>query len=591
MRRKRLFWQLFPTYLLVALVPLLIMAWYATRSLDAFYHDHLREDLQDRAALVAELLAARGQAGAPEVDALCKRIGKDIGSRITIITPRGFVLGDSDEDPAKMEDHSNRPEIITAMQGRTGDSQRYSDTLRGEMVYVAIPLRRQGKVALVVRTAMPMTEIDRTLRALTVHIVGACLALALLVAALGWWVSRRISRPLETMKEAAERFATGDLTHELSVPDSAELAALAEAMNAMAAQLDARIRTIIEDHAQLEAILGSMVEGVLALDTEEHVLSINQTAADLLHVDFEKVRGRSLFEIIRNPDLQHFTAKLLEGRAAMAEFTLYGEGDVLIEAHGAVLHDRDNRELGAVIVMHDITRLRRLEEVRRDFVANVSHELKTPVTAIKGFVETLLGGATDSPEDTERFLNIISRQADRLNAIIEDLLTLSRLEREAERAEITLATGPIRGVLHSAVEVCATKAAARSIEVTVHCPGELQARINPALLEQAVVNLVDNAVNYSPPGSRVGVEARQGVDGIVISVEDHGCGIPQDEQTRIFERFYRVDKARSRAVGGTGLGLAIVKHILQVHRGGVTVESALGKGSTFRLHLPANPTD
>ena len=425
MRRKRLFWQLFPTYLLVALVPLLIMAWYATRSLDAFYHDHLREDLQDRAALVAELLAARGQAGAPEVDALCKRIGKDIGSRITIITPRGFVLGDSDEDPAKMEDHSNRPEIITAMQGRTGDSQRYSDTLRGEMVYVAIPLRRQGKVALVVRTAMPMTEIDRTLRALTVHIVGACLALALLVAALGWWVSRRISRPLETMKEAAERFATGDLTHELSVPDSAELAALAEAMNAMAAQLDARIRTIIEDHAQLEAILGSMVEGVLALDTEEHVLSINQTAADLLHVDFEKVRGRSLFEIIRNPDLQHFTAKLLEGRAAMAEFTLYGEGDVLIEAHGAVLHDRDNRELGAVIVMHDITRLRRLEEVRRDFVANVSHELKTPVTAIKGFVETLLGGATDSPEDTERFLNIISRQADRLNAIIEDLPSMS----------------------------------------------------------------------------------------------------------------------------------------------------------------------
>jgi two-component system phosphate regulon sensor histidine kinase PhoR len=236
--------------------------------------------------------------------------------------------------------------------------------------------------------------------------------------------------------------------------------------------------------------------------------------------------------------------------------------------------------------LNDVTRLRRLENIRRDFVANVSHELKTPVTAIKGSVETLLDGALQKPEDARRFLEIVTRQADRLNAIIDDLLSLSRIEQEAERHEIPLQRSHLNEVLRGAVQACEVGAAAKSIRIGLSCPEPLLARINPPLLEQAIVNLIDNAVKYSRPESEVRVEARPENGEILILVRDHGCGIGKEHLPRLFERFYRVDKARSRKEGGTGLGLAIVKHIVQAHAGTVTVASVPGEGSTFTIHLP-----
>jgi two-component system phosphate regulon sensor histidine kinase PhoR len=253
-----------------------------------------------------------------------------------------------------------------------------------------------------------------------------------------------------------------------------------------------------------------------------------------------------------------------------------------------VLRDAGGRESGAVVVLNDVTRLKRLETVRRDFVANVSHELKTPVTAVKAAVETLQGGALHDAAEAARFTEMIVRQADRLGSIIEDLLSLSRIEQEEEGAGLALAREAIGPVLAAAAQACAPSAAARSVGIAVRCPEDLRAAINPQLLENAVVNLIDNAVKHSEPGREVVVEGTAEEGGTVIRVIDRGCGIEPRHLPRLFERFYRVDRARSRRLGGTGLGLAIVKHIVQAHRGEVSVESQLGEGSTFTIRLPAS---
>jgi two-component system phosphate regulon sensor histidine kinase PhoR len=330
-----------------------------------------------------------------------------------------------------------------------------------------------------------------------------------------------------------------------------------------------------------------MVEGVLAVDREERLISINQAAASLLGIRSTEASGRSIQEVVRNVELQQFIAKTLsETGRVEGEITLRENGERFLQAHGTILRDGSGREIGALVVLNDITRLRRLEGVRREFVANVSHELRTPITSIKGFVETLLDGAMWRPPDAERFLGIVAKQADRLNAIVTDLLTLSRVEQDTEKLSIPLEEHSIREVLKEAVQVCELKGVAKDVTIALTCDEKISARINPPLLEQAVVNLVDNAVKYSDSGKTVRVEGTESGSEVIISVIDEGCGIAKEHLPRLFERFYRVDRARSRELGGTGLGLAIVKHIAKAHGGHVAVESALGKGSTFTIHLP-----
>jgi two-component system phosphate regulon sensor histidine kinase PhoR len=265
---------------------------------------------------------------------------------------------------------------------------------------------------------------------------------------------------------------------------------------------------------------------------------------------------------------------------------LSSNGDLFLSGHGTLLQDAQGKQIGALIVLNDVTRLRRLEKIRRDFVANVSHEIKTPITAIKGFVETLREGAVKNPDDAERFLGIIEKHVERLEAIIEDLLSLSRIERGTEREENELVEKSVKDVLDTAIRVCEVGAVARKIDIELSCPENLFSKMEPRLLEQAVVNLLDNAVKYSNEESSIRVEASQGEGEIILSVRDEGCGIEKKHLSRLFERFYRVDKARSRQLGGTGLGLAIVKHIAQAHGGHVNVESTPGKGSTFSIYLP-----
>jgi two-component system phosphate regulon sensor histidine kinase PhoR len=588
MARKRLLWQLFSSHLFIIVISLLALTWYASRAVPRFYLRQKAEELEARARLLEGEIVERLVSGeTASVDSLCKELGRTSSTRITVVLTSGRVIGDTEEDPTVMDNHAKRPEIMQALAGRKGVSTRYSRTLGQELMYVALPLKRSDRIIGVVRTSIPLTPIKTILGAIRRNLVLGGLVVAILAAAMSLVMVRRISRPLEKMKEGAERFARGELQTRLPVPTSEELGGLARSMNEMASQLDERIRTATTQRSELEAVLSSMVEGVLAVDTEERLIRMNQAAGQLLGVNPEEIQGLTVQEVLRNSDLLRFVARTLGSMWPVeGDIILGDESEKFLQAHGTILHDAEGRGIGALIVLNDVTRIRRLENVRREFVANVAHEIRTPVTSIKGFAETLLDGALNDPKSTRNFLRVIARQTDRLNAIIEDLLTLARIEEEAERAEIELKEQRIAGPLRAAVQICEKEASAKGITIDLACKESITGRINSTLLEQAVANLIDNAIKYSEPESPIHVGAVYGDGGVIITVRDHGCGIPQEHLPRLFERFYRVDKARSRKLGGTGLGLAIVKHIMQAHGGRVSVKSSPGQGSTFSLHLP-----
>ncbi len=588
MHRKRLVWQLFPSYLLVTLLSLLALTWYVTTTWRRFYLEQTAADLKTRALLVDTQLQGRLAPGkGAEIDRICKDLGRLTGTRLTVILPSGQVLGDSMGEPARMENHGDRPEIQEAIQGRVGISVRHSPTLGDERMYVAVPMQEQGRIVAVVRASLPMTAIAQALRAIYFKTALGGLVIVLLLGALSLLISQRLSRPLQDLKRGALRFAGGDLRRRLPVHGSDELGSLAEALNHMAEQLEDRIGALIRQGQLQEAVLSSMVEGVLAVDSQQRLITLNRAAAQLLGVDYLASQDLTIQEVVRDSQLQSFITRTILARGPIEAEVALRQGQQIIQAHGTFLKDAQGADIGFLIVLYDVTHLRRLEMSRRDFVANVSHELKTPITSIKGFVETLLAGALQEPENARHFLGIVSRQTDRLNEIIDDLLSLSRIEQDAEQGMVFLTAGSLKAVLDSAIQICEAKAAAKEITVRLNCPDQLRARINAPLLEQALVNLIDNAVKYSPAGSAVQVEALRDEAEVVVRVRDQGVGIDKSQLDRIFERFYRVDAGRSRKIGGTGLGLAIVKHIAQAHYGRVTVASTPGEGSLFSLHLPA----
>jgi two-component system phosphate regulon sensor histidine kinase PhoR len=587
-KKKRLLWQLYPSYLLITIISLVAVTWYASESLKHFFLEQTAFDLKVRARLFEkQVLEHLDPLDEKVVDLLCKKIGKSAATRITIILPSGKVVGDSEKDPSRMDNHVDRPEFIDALNGPSGTSIRYSRTLEKDMMYVGIPIKKKNHILAVIRTSIPVNDIDLVLKSMKIKIAFGCLVVAVFAAMLSLFISRRITRPIEQIKIWAESITRGEFHLRPQVAESEEIGALAESLNRMAVELREHIDTVMRQRNEIEAVLSSMVEGVIAVDMEERVISMNHAAAKMFGCDPAEVQGRSIQEVVRNTVLQQFVKNALSSQEVVEkEIVLSSDNDRFLNGHGTLLRDAEGKQIGALIVLNDVTRLLRLEKIRREFVANVSHEIKTPITAIKGFVETLRDGAVKNPEDAERFLEIISKHIDRLEAIIEDLLSLSRIEQETEREKVVLDEGRLKDVLETAIQVCEADAMAKKIEVELSCAEDIVAKFDPLLLEQAVVNLIDNAIKYSGEEKTVWVEAVQAEKEIIVSVRDQGCGIEKNHLPRLFERFYRTDKARSRQLGGTGLGLAIVKHIAQAHGGHVAVESTPGKGSTFAIHLP-----
>ena len=583
-RRRSLLYQVYPAYLAAIIIALTTLSVAADRVFQNALYTEKKLELERIATIGVNVLAGRAAQEVENAETVT-RLLSGIGKRLTIVTPDGRVIAETAHDPATMANHLSRPEVRNALTGTTGTAVRRSSTTGEKTLYVAVPILHNDTIQGAVRVATAIERLDHLSREIRVALILPAGLILLVTALMTAIIILRIHRPLATIRDGAHRYARGDLAHRIEATGPEEITAIAATLNGMAEQLSATIAGIRDQRNELEAVLASMVEGVIVVDSERRIRAMNAAAQRLFGKEETDIRGRSLIDHVRNSDLDSFAGRVLATETyAEQTITLYRSSPVYIQVHGTLLRHGEERETRVLLVLNDITRLKHLEAMRRDFVANVSHELKTPVTSILGFVETLCDELPSDPEQARRFLDIISGNANRLNLIIEDLLTLSRLE--SKEGEINRTECSLDLIVSRVVEAERDQADRKNIEISVIREGENLAWISENLLEQALTNLVDNAIKYSGNGSGVEILVQNGVEELLIQVSDTGQGIPAGDVPRIFERFYRVDRARSRELGGTGLGLAIVKHIALAHQGEVTVDTTEGAGSTFTLKLP-----
>jgi two-component system phosphate regulon sensor histidine kinase PhoR len=584
---RKFLWKIYYVFTLLSVLPLIILGIYAS----SLFRDSLitadTEVLIQRSALIKEKLETTG-IDSIEPGGFTKRFDNLSGARVTLILPSGKVWADSREEAADMDNHADRPEVMDALAGKIGMSQRFSFTLKEDFLYAAVPVYdKEGKVVLVLRTGYPLNGVNAEARNANIAVMLSVLFLSLIILVTGYFVLKTVLLPINELRIAAENFSKGNFAAKVYPPKDHELKSIAESLNWMAKQLDEKLDIIGEQNNLQQVVLKSMKEGVLAVDYEERILLLNETASEILNISDQNSLGKTLQEVVRISEIQKFFKKLItEGNPQETEIILQHDKDKFLLLSGTMLFDMDNKALGALVVFNDISNLKHLDTLKKDLVANVSHELRTPVTTIKGFIETLKEGAIDDPKNATRFLNIISKHIDRLNLLIDDLLTLAKLEQKPE--EIKMSAEKIQPLLKSVIEDFEFKAKEKKITIEINCDDDLTARINKHLMEQAISNLLDNAVKYSDKKTQIEVAARLENEELLIIVKDEGYGISHEHIPRLFERFYRIDKGRSREEGGTGLGLAIVKHIINTMHGTIDVESAVGHGTTFTIKIPQN---
>ena len=594
-KKKKLIWQIFPSFLIIIFLSLSSVTSYSTSYFKKFFLKNSEKELIIRTKLLQinftdilpEDIKNGNQDQIQYIDQHCKAIGEKTGTRVTIILPSGVVVGDSFGDIKMMENHMKRPEIMEALKRKKGVSIRYSSTLDKNMMYIALPVMHKGRIMAVVRTSVSVSAIDNKIKTVRNNILIALLFIILTAAIVSLYVTRRITYPIEQMKQGAAQFAKGNLNARLAIPASEELSKLAVTMNRMAENLDEKIKDFENRSMELEAVHTSMLEGVIAIDKDERIITINDAAAKIFDFPASQLKARYILEVARNFEFQEFIQRALATHEPVEDDILITRDDKLIlNIHSTALYDTGERRIGTLIIFHDITRMRRLERMHKDFAANVSHELKTPLTAIKGFIETLQEmPSTNDTKERERFLKIIDKNVSRMIDLINDLLALSKLER-LQGTNIQLEKQDMITLIQGAVNTCHAGILAKNIMVTIDCPNDLRAMVDPILLEQAIINLVDNAVKYSGKKSPIAITVSAKDHFIDIVIKDKGCGIDKEHLSKIFNRFYRVDKARSRYEGGTGLGLAIVKHIIHYHHGKINVKSMKGQGSSFKVSIP-----
>jgi two-component system phosphate regulon sensor histidine kinase PhoR len=583
--RKKFLWKLFYIFAALSIIPMVILAIYASSLFDDTIITNDIDVLTQRSNLIKERIETSGIDTA-DLQKFALRYDNLSGARVTLLTPDGRVLSDSREEPKSMDNHADRPEVIDALAGKTGISQRYSFTLKEDFIYAAVPVYgKEGSIIYILRTGYPLKGVQKEAASANAGLLATVLFFSVIVLVIGFIAIKNMFNPITEISLAAERFSKGDFSRKIYPPQDEELKRLAESLNSMAKQLDEKLDIIGEQDNLQKVVLKSMNEGILAVDYEERILLLNENATVILDIKDINPTGKTLQEVVRVSEIQKFFKKLLfEGNNQETEIILQHEKDVFLQLSGTLLYDMDNKALGALVVFNDISNIKHLDTLKKDLVANVSHELRTPVTTIKGFIETLKEGAIDDPKNAERFLNIITKHINRLNLLIDDLLTLSKLEQKPD--EIKTASENISMLLRSVAEDYEFKANEKKTILNIKCDEKLTANINKHLLEQAIGNLVDNAIKYSDKKTEIEIGAYEKDRHLCIYVKDDGYGITDDHMPRLFERFYRVDKGRSREEGGTGLGLAIVKHIVNTMNGIIDVESKPGKGSKFTVKIP-----
>ena len=577
--------QSYPFYIFGIALLLLVVIWIRSESLSRSYMKLVENDIRVRGRLIHSLLHEKiAKADWAGLAAACQWLGTGINTRISIIAADGKVMVDSERDPSKMENHQGRPELIEAMAGKPGVDMRHSTTLEQNMLYLAMPVDHVVPPRYILRVATSVDAVTGVLALARRDILLAGAVTALVAALLSLFIIHMVSLPIEDIRQSAQRLAAGDLDTRIPVPPRGDIRELAEAINNMAEQLKTRLYQQQQGKKERDAILASLVEGVVAMNNELEIIWMNDVAARMLGVRPD-ARGAHLYEVQRHAGIAEFAEHIVAAKQPDQMdivITSGNEQETNLRLSGSLLHGPDNEYIGVLIVISDFTEVRRLENFRRDFVANVSHEIRTPLTAIRGAVETLQDARTGDPAFAERLMDMIIRHCDRLNALNADILALATLEREGARDEFVFEPVASTDIVNVCVNLCRTKAAQKHITLKTAAGESVNIECDRQLLEQALINLIDNAIKYSNDDSIIDIAVERVSDEqLCFSVRDYGIGIPEKHLPRLFERFYRVDKARSRKLGGTGLGLSIVKHVMQLHKGTVDVRSKVGEGSVF----------
>lgn len=581
--------RVFLSYFFVIVVPFALAVVTLDRRLEKNSRDEIRDSLLKQALLLDMQIrsAQTSPFNSAQLQELALDVAGRIHARVTVVALSGRVLADSDTETERLgmlDDHSGRPEIAAAFSDGIGESVRYSSTLKVPMMYLAVPIKSSGIIAGAVRLSLPLVKVERILAATRGTIMMSAAVAVLLALLLGALLTRSLLQPLGRIIYTSRKFASGDFSSRVFGEADDEIGELAATLNTMAQDIQDKVGRIEIQNQQLRTIFQSMVEGIVVVDKRTAVLTVNQTVEKIFGFAANEVQNRLFLEVIPNTDLADIVMRVLnEGKYAFQELVLLWPIDKVLQVNGAPIFE-DGRVSGCLLVIHDITELRKLEKIRSDFVANVSHELKTPLTSIKGFVETLLDGAVEDTSHAREFLQIIQEHTNRLNNLINDLLDLSYLEsREVgiDKKEICL-----RELVDRVVVGFGAQMKRKGVNASVDIPDGLNVSADPGKMEQVFTNLIDNAIKFNKPNGTVYIEYRDEGPRAKITVIDTGTGIPAKDLPRIFERFYRVDKARSRELGGTGLGLAIVKHIVELHGGIAGVESTEGLGSKFWFTLP-----
>lgn len=577
-------WRLTGSYLLLIIMMLIIVGSLAFSSFKHYYLQSLESRLTREAYLIADMAKYIETDTVNSYQGLCETASRDSATRISMIDQNGVVLGDSAFDSRKMEIHNARPEVYQALHGKVGVAMRYSTTEKMNMLYVAVPFKNQLQSG-VVRMALPLSELTAIYQRILMIMLLALLAAAFLATILSLFMARRISGPLDEIKIVVQDVAAGNLKRRISFRGNDELGILASAFNDMADHVEQGISEISAVKNRLEALLKNSVNGILMVNTEGKISYANPVALSLLEAG-ETIIGRSKNEGINNYEMLEMLDQVKSDlKPVHKELVLHILGGKTVAVNVVPIMSEETVFQGLLVVLNDISELKRLEQVRKDFVANVSHELKTPLATISGFAETLLDEGGENQETVLEFSRIIYDEAQRVNQLINSLLELSRIE--AEQDQLNISKTNLVGLLQNTINIARRQNQQRQISL-ICLPENSQPMIDsdPVLIAHVLSNLLDNALKYSPAHEPVKVILEETAEQVLITVEDQGIGIPQQECTRIFERFYRVDKARSRKTGGSGLGLSIVKHLVEKLAGQITVQSKVGEGSSFTIFLP-----
>lgn len=578
------------SYLFIILAAFSLIVFQLDKALEGKFLDEIESSLFNQAYLVASQIPADNlkQENLAYLTSQVHNLSSKIKCRITIVDRQGRVLVDSGKTPKEssaMPNHADRPEIRKALSGTAAEESRYSTTLEMNMLYIALPVKEDGgRIAGAVRLSLPLANVEELLSVIKREIIFSLFLALGLALILGYILAAGLMKPVNKIIHASRRFSQGEFHHRILLNSEDEIGQLASTLNAMARSLEEKIKESAQQNQKLAAIFTSMIEGAIVTDRAGRIISANPAVERIFGVRSKNIEGRLFLEAIRNNDIWDIiNAVLKKGDPASAEMTLNLPVQRIFKLNAVPVFDRD-AVCGCLVVIHDISQIRKLETVRRDFVANVSHELKTPLTSIRGFVETLLEGALDDKANNRNFLIIIHEHAQRLDRLVNDLLSLSYLESremKLEKADFNLYRLVEQVILNFKAQ-----AEKRGLEIKNELPEQLMLAADKHKIEQVFINLIDNAVKFNSDSGLIRVYSHDLGDKIAIIVEDTGIGIPARDLPRIFERFYRVDKARSREMGGTGLGLSIVKHIVELHHGSVTVESNEGFGSKFSFIIP-----